>query len=318
MAGALLALAGCTPAARTRATSQSKWTPQVSARELLDTVAKRREAIQGLRGTARLQVTLQVEREGSVQDDRVSTTQAVLVRAPSSFRLESVTAFGVGYAVASDGEDLAVFVPSEGLVYRGQARAQTVGAATGVPADPADVAQVLLGVPPIPALDERAAVVSAGLPAISKDHSELDLEVEPVIYLTARSKPAEVKAPRRRRGRAARATVKPEPPETIVIGFAPPVEGSHQLVPILVERHSESGGLLLRAHFGGFRSGGNTLLATHIGLEVQSSRAELEYRTLALDTGIAPTSFALRTPSGMRDATLDLPPGSAGRLPRGS
>ena len=31
VAGALLALAGCTPAARTRATSQSKWTPQVSA-----------------------------------------------------------------------------------------------------------------------------------------------------------------------------------------------------------------------------------------------------------------------------------------------
>ena len=43
-------------------------------------------------------------------------------------------------------------------------------------------------------------------------------------------------------------------PDRVVIGFAPPVAGSHQLIPILFERLSPEGDLLLRAHFGGFRS----------------------------------------------------------------
>jgi hypothetical protein len=216
------------------------------------------------------------------QTSQLSTSQAVLVRAPASFRLESLSPFGVSYAVASDGSRLAVLVPGEGIVYRGDAGARTIGAATGVLAEAHEVASLLLGLPPVPPLDESAAWVSTEPPG----PMNLDAGPPPVVYLHAPSR-----------------TVTGE---TIVVGFGDAAmdRGGTESVPVLFERIGRDGALHLRARFGGFRRVDGATVATVVVVEAPGSAAELRYRELALAPEIATDSFTIATPEGMKEAPL--------------
>jgi hypothetical protein len=99
----------------------------------------------GLSGTGKLQVSVDEWRNGETVRDRLRASQAILVETPSSFRLEALSPFGVTYAVASDGREIAILIPSERALYRGQATAPTIGMATGVAASATEVTAVLLG-----------------------------------------------------------------------------------------------------------------------------------------------------------------------------
>lgn len=275
-----VALAGCAP----RAKAPSGGTRNLeSARsgDLLALLASRRQAIQAIRGTAKLRVTVDSQNPEE-QPQQLSTSQAVLVRAPASFRLESLSPFGVSYAVASDGRQLAVLVAGEGVLYRGDASARTIGAATGVLAEAREVTSLLLGLPPVPPLDEAAAWVSTEPPGpVSHDAGPA-----PVVYLHAPSRLVTG--------------------ETIVVGFGSAVTGggASESVPVLFERIGRDGALHLRARFSGFRRVDGATVATVVVVEAPGSAAELRYRDVALAPTVAGDSFVLATPEGVREEPL--------------
>ena len=216
------------------------------------------------------------------QPSQLSTSQAVLVRSPASFRLESLSPFGVSYAVASDGRELAVLVPGEGTIYRGDASARTIGAATGVVAEAREVASLLLGLPPVPPLDESAAWVSNEPPG------PFGREAGPtsVVYLHAPSRAVTG--------------------ETIVVGFGYTAvdRGGTEAVPVLFERIGRDGALHLRARFTDFRRVGGVAIAGTVLVDAPGSTAELRYRDVALAPEIAADSFVIATPAGIREEPL--------------
>ena len=251
------------------------------AGDLLALLAERRDAIRGLRGTAKLRVAV-AARSPTEPETRLSTSQAVLVRAPASFRLESLSPFGVSYVVVSDGRQLAVLAPADGLVYRGDAGAMTIGAATGVAAESFEVASLLLGLPPVPPLEESAAWVSTD----AVERVDPERGPAPVIYLHAPSRTAAG--------------------QTIVVGFghADDAALSGAAVPVLFERIGRGGELYLRARFGGFRRVDGAIAATIVSVEAPGSEAELRYKDLSLEPSVESGRFVLATPAGMRDAPL--------------
>jgi hypothetical protein len=279
-------IAGC--AARTPTTgARTKSLESAKAADLLALLAGRRDAIRGLRGTAKLRVTV-APSGPSEQESRLSTTQAVLVRAPASFRLESLSPFGVSYVVVCDGRQLAVLAPGEGQVYRGDAGARTVAAATGVAAESFEVAALLLGLPPVPPIEESGAWVSTdGLVQDQPGQGP-----EPLIYLHAPTRYAAG--------------------QTIVVGFARVAEVAGEAVPVLFERIGRGGELYLRARFGGFRRIDGVTVATTVTVEAPGSQAELQYRDLSLAPSVESASFVIATPAGMRDAPLGGPPRPSG------
>ena len=204
----------------------------------------------------------------------------MLVRAPASFRLESLSPFGVSYAVACDGSELAVLVPADGYVYRGEARPEAIGAATGVRAEPADVAALLLGLPPLPPMDRSHAWVS------SREGAAAPAPEAPRIYLHA---------PAQERG------------ETVVVGFARSSSAGGALLPVLFERIGRSGELLLRARFADYRPIAGVAMAMTVSVEAPGSRAILRYREVAVEPEVSPESFSIATPPGMREAPLGPP-----------
>jgi hypothetical protein len=250
------------------------------AGDLLAVLDARRAAIRGLRGTAKLKVSV-AARAPSEESAQLSTSQAVLVRAPASFRLESLSPFGVSYVVASDGRELAVLAPSDGYVYRGDAGARTIGAATGVPAEAHEVASLLLGLPPVPALDEASAWVSTEAPRAADP--ELGPHAAVVLHAPSRDAPG----------------------ETIVVGFGV-MEGaaSTERVPVSFERIGRDGEILLRARFGAFRRIDGATVASLVSVEAPGSEVELKYRDLSLASSLESESFVIMTPTGMRDAAL--------------
>lgn len=111
-----------------------------AADRLLATVATRRQAHTSLRGLAHISYERAEEREGS--------RHAVVVVPPDRFRLEVLSPLGAVAVVTCDGRELAVWVRRERRTYRGPATAASVEAYTGLPIGVADVASVLLGLPP--------------------------------------------------------------------------------------------------------------------------------------------------------------------------
>ena len=159
--------------------------------------------------------------------ERLRASQAVLVATPSSFRLEALSPFGVTYAVASDGSGLVILIPSERTIYRGAATAPTIGIATGVAASAAEVTEVLLGLPPVPALSLGGAWVSSGREA-GLAMGDVPGEIEPTVLLHAYSADA--------------------PGDTFVVGFAR-LPDDDAVVAVLYERISADGEKLLEARF---------------------------------------------------------------------
>jgi hypothetical protein len=254
-------------------------TPQA----LAAAVARQRSGVTSLRATGKLQVTVDARRGEEIRRNRFRASQAILVREPAAFRLEALTPFGVGYAVASDGRDLAVLIPSESVVYRGVADRETVAAATGVDATPADVTDLLLGRPPVPALDlDRAWVSHPGGAAAPADASG---PVPPAVLLHA--------------------TAQDDPDDLVVVGFATLPESGADLVPVLYERITWAGELVLRARFGGFETSPAGPFPTRVEIQAIDSEAVLTYGDFAVNPDIGASSFAIATPSGARELRLD-------------
>jgi len=159
---------------------------EASAQALGQVIESRKAELHGLSGTASCRsrstsgATARRCATGCAPRRRSSS------RRPSSFRLEALSPFGVTYAVASDGHELAILIPSERAVYRGQATAPTIGVATGVAASATEVAAVLLGLPPVPKLSLGSAWVSTGAKPASPT-GDLPGEIEPTILLHAYS-----------------------------------------------------------------------------------------------------------------------------------
>lgn len=249
-------------------------------------IDQRRDEVHGLSGTGKLQVSVDELRNGETVRDRLRASQAILVESPSSFRLEALSPFGVTYAVASDGRDIAILIPSDRTVYRGQATAPTIGVATGVAASSTEVASVLLGLPPVPKLSLRDAWVSTGREA-GLATGDLPGEIEPTILLHAYSADA--------------------PGDTFVIGFARLAGSTPAVVAVFFERISSAGEKLLEARFGAFRQVDGVPVATSITVRTPKAEAILQYADLTLNPQVEGARFSLATPAGMREEPL-LPP----------
>lgn len=256
-----------------------------SPQALGNVIAARRAALRSLSGTGKLQVSVDEWRNGETVRDRLRASQAIIVETPASFRLEALSPFGVTYAVASDGQQLAILIPGERTVYRGQASAPTLGMATGVAASSAEVAEVLLGLPPVPTLSLGSAWVSSGREA-GLATGEIPGEIEPTVLLHAYSNEA--------------------PGDTFVVGFAR-LPGADDVVAVFFERISAEGEKLLEARFGNFRRIGNVPLATSITVRTPKAEAILQYGDVTLNPGVDRSRFSLATPPGMREAPLLAP-----------
>ncbi len=116
-------------------------------------IAARRHALTSVRGFAR------VSYESG--DAHAAARHAIVVAPPDRFRLEALSPIGAVAVVACDRNELAVWVRRDHRTYRGAATRASVAAYTGLPVDPADVASVLVGLPP-----ERRMI---GDPTLTRD-----------------------------------------------------------------------------------------------------------------------------------------------------
>jgi hypothetical protein len=258
-------------------------------------LAQRRTAVKSLRATGKLDVTVDQPQGGEIHRDRLRASQAILVRSPASFRLEALSPFGVSYAVASDGRELAVLIPNEGSLYRGPATARTIGAATGVAATPAEATELLLGSPAAPPLALDQAWLSVGeltAPLESMEEAE-SIAPEVILHAPARDDPHEI----------------------VVVGFSRTGGTPRAWLPVLFERITTDGQLEVRARFGAFRPTPAGLVATRIEIEVGGAKAVLRYGDLVVNPDLDPAKFAIATPAGMHELRFDAaggpPPDSA-------
>jgi hypothetical protein len=292
---ASFAASGCAWISRARGVESAAATSvdlDATPAQLADAVAKQRQSVERLRATGKLQVTVDARRGEEVLRNRFRASQAILVAEPASFRLEALSPFGVAYAVASDGREIAVLIPSEGLVYRGAADLDTVAAATGVVATPSDVTDLLLGRAPVPPLDLKHAWVSRpgeGTAAATSENA--DDAVPPLLLLHA--------------------TAQDDLDDLVVVGFAPVPGGGTDLVPVLYERITGAGDLVLRARFGAFRPSPAGPFATRVEIQAIDSEAVLTYGDFEVNPSLAPGAFAIATPSGAREMRLDAVPAVA-------
>lgn len=281
----LALLSGCAAVRPGSASLGSKALDEATPQALGRVIEARRAALRGLSGTGKLQVSVDEWKNGETVRDRLRASQAILVERPASFRLEALSPFGVTYAVASDGTQLAILIPGERTIYRGAASAPTLGMATGVAASSAEVAEVLLGLPPVPELSLRNAWVSRGREA-GLATGDVPGELEPTLLLHAYSDDA--------------------PGDTFVVGFAPLPEQDAVAV-VFFERISSDGEKLLEARFGDFRTIGEVPFASAVTVRTPKAEAILQYGDVTLNPAIDRGRFALPTPAGMRQAPL-LPP----------
>ena len=282
---ALTLLAGCAAVRPGGATLGSKTLDGATPQALGRVIDARRDALRGLSGTGKLQVSVDEWRNGETVRDRLRASQAIVVERPASFRLEALSPFGVTYAVASDGTQLAILIPGERSIYRGAASAPTLGMATGVAASSEEVAEVLLGLPPVPDLSLRNAWVSRGREA-GLATGDVPGELEPTVLLHAYSDEA--------------------PGDTFVIGFAPLPDRDAAAI-VFFERITSAGEKLLEARFGNFRTIGDVPFASAVTVRTPKAEAILQYNDVTLNPAVDRSRFSLPTPAGMRERPL-LPP----------
>jgi len=131
------------PSAQQRATLPS-------AQELLQTLETRRQTLTSLRGLARV-IYKDTQEKGTAK-------QAVAVAAPDRFRWELFSPVGVAALVASNGNQLSTYFPSEKVLYRGAATAENVARFTRVSLSPREIVGLLLGAPVLPATTDSCSI----------------------------------------------------------------------------------------------------------------------------------------------------------------
>ena len=139
IAGMLLWLPlACVPVKPTPSERWSPTTPEIT-RQLFKTLQETKGRFHSLRGLAKVHVLW--------QGKDVTATQAVLVEKPNRFRSETLNPFGFGsplLLMATDGEELAVMVPGDGLLFRGEATSHNLWRFTKVPLSLQDLVCLML------------------------------------------------------------------------------------------------------------------------------------------------------------------------------
>ena len=129
----LLPSAGCLPGAR-----RPRPLPPATAAGLLEELSARRVAVQSLRARARLRAGLA----------GMWVREALLVRRPTSVRIDVLSPFGLALAVGTDGALLWAYPVGEGTRYEGAATPANLARFLGAPASVPDVVDILLGTAP--------------------------------------------------------------------------------------------------------------------------------------------------------------------------
>ena len=246
---------------------------------LIEILEQQRGRLESLSAVAKIRITF-APLPGE-EAESFSTSQAVLAASPASFRLDTLSPFGVSYAAISDGQRIAVLAPEEGTIYRGRATPTTIASATGVEAGPEEITQVLLGRPPMVPIQEHLAWVSSAHDGGRTTASPGGKGAEVFLHAPIGSGGS-----------------------TILVGFAEaPVAGG---VPVAVsfERISRDGVVQLAARFEEHREIDGQVVPTKIYVTAPGSTAQLNYRDIETNPQLEPSNFELPTPPGMRTLPL--------------
>ena len=130
---------GCAAtAARPRAPTPTGAAPTI--RRILDVLDARDRALAHFRAQARL--------DYHSPEQSFKSTQVVVVRAPSSTRIDVMNPFGVSYTVATDGKQLSAYDRRQSVFYEGHAQPESFRHFIGIALGPNELASVLRGLPP--------------------------------------------------------------------------------------------------------------------------------------------------------------------------
>ena len=129
----LLPSVGCLPGAR-----RLRPLPPATAAGLLEELSARRVAVQSLRARARLRAGIA----------GMWVREAILVRRPTSVRIDVLSPFGLALAVGTDGRLLWAYPAGNGTRYEGAATPGNLARFLGAPASVPDVVDILLGTAP--------------------------------------------------------------------------------------------------------------------------------------------------------------------------
>lgn len=127
--------------------------PEVE-RQLLETLRVDGHTFQSLRGLAKVQVVW--------QGKTTTATQALVVEKPDRFRAETLNPFGFGsplLLMVTDGSELAVMVPGEGRLFRGEASFRNLQRFTKVPLQLEDLVCLMLYDVPVIAYEKRYSAI---------------------------------------------------------------------------------------------------------------------------------------------------------------
>jgi len=124
-----------------------------TVRQVLDLLAARDRSLARFRAQARL--------DYHSPEQSFRSTQVVVVRAPSSARIDVMNPFGVSYTVATDGKMLSAYDRRQSVFYSGAAQESGFRRFVGIALGAEEIASVLRGLPP--ALDETRWSVVAGV-----------------------------------------------------------------------------------------------------------------------------------------------------------
>ncbi len=122
--------------------------------QLFDRLEEAGRRFQSLEGVAKVHVEW--------QGKNATVTQALLAEKPDRFRAETLNPFGFGsplLLMATDGSELAVMIPGEGVMFRGEASSRNLQRFTRLPLHPADLVQLLLYQVPVIVHEERIGSV---------------------------------------------------------------------------------------------------------------------------------------------------------------
>jgi hypothetical protein len=125
---------------------------------LFDRMQESGRMFQSLQGLVKVQVVWQGKKN--------NLNQALQLEKPDRFRAETLNPFGFGsplLLMATDGRDLAVMIPGEGLLLRGEATTQNLQRFTKLPLQIADLVHFLLyQIQIIPAQHQRGTLGPTG------------------------------------------------------------------------------------------------------------------------------------------------------------
>lgn len=133
-------LLSCAAAAKPVYTAPLPTGTAPAVRRILEVLEARDKSLTSFRAQARL--------DYRSPEQSFRSTQVVVVRAPSSARIDVMNPFGISYTVATDGKLLSAYDRRQSVFYRGHAQADSFHQFIGIPLAASELAAVLRGLPP--------------------------------------------------------------------------------------------------------------------------------------------------------------------------